>query len=170
MFKVKHFLETVEGDDGHRFWVEPIGVTRDLRELCKIDQVMDHVGPPRALWEWFEDHPQGYEYFRARYHGALESGPHRQALEQLVKRPREKNRTPITTAERRPEMEADSRRIAAPFSRQSPAIMSRTMADTAFLEICRFFSLVSNRRVAQSGVIVTMDVSLVISFLPFDRH
>lgn len=85
MFKVKHFLEAVEGDDGHRFWVEPIGVTRDLREMCKIDQVMDHVGPPRALWEWFEEHPQGYEYFRARYHGALESGPHRQALEQLVK-------------------------------------------------------------------------------------
>lgn len=31
-----------------------------------------------------------------------------------MKRPREKNRTPITTAERRPEMEAVSRRIVAP--------------------------------------------------------
>ncbi|HZZ44309.1 MAG TPA: DUF488 family protein [Tepidisphaeraceae bacterium] len=84
MFKVKHFLEPLESDDGHRFWVEPFGVTRDLRDMCHIDQIMDHVAPPKALWEWFENHPQGYEYFRARYHSSLESGPHRQALEQLV--------------------------------------------------------------------------------------
>lgn len=93
MFKVKHFLEAVEEDDGQRFWVEPIGLTRDLREMCRIDQVLDHVGPPKALWDWFETHPQGYEYFRGRYHAALENGPHKPVLEQIIQLAKQGNVT-----------------------------------------------------------------------------
>jgi len=32
MIKVKHVLEAVEQGDGQRIWVEPIGLTKDLRE------------------------------------------------------------------------------------------------------------------------------------------
>jgi hypothetical protein len=32
MIKVKHFLLKVESDDGQRLWVEPFGLTKDLRE------------------------------------------------------------------------------------------------------------------------------------------
>ncbi len=85
MIKIKHFLEVVESDDGKRIWVEPIGLTRELREWCKIDHVMPHLGPPLELWHWFEEHPDGYEFFRGRYHEALASGPYKTALQQLAR-------------------------------------------------------------------------------------
>jgi uncharacterized protein YeaO (DUF488 family) len=84
MIKIKHFLDTVEGDDCQRLWVEPISLARDLREWCSVDHVLCHLGPPRDVWEWFEEHPDGYEYFRARYHEALQRGPYRPALQQLA--------------------------------------------------------------------------------------
>ena len=86
MIKVKHFLDKVEPDDGSRFWVEPMGLTRDLRDWCKIDHVLPHLGPPKALWDWFEEHAgkDGYEYFRARYHECLSRSPYKSALQQLA--------------------------------------------------------------------------------------
>jgi uncharacterized protein YeaO (DUF488 family) len=45
---------------------------------------MSHLGPPRKLWEWFTEHPDGYEYFRGRYHELLNKGPYRPALQQLA--------------------------------------------------------------------------------------
>ena len=84
MIKVKHFMDGVERDDGTRIWVEPLGVTRDLRELCAVQLVFPHLGPPRELWEWFERHPMGYEFFRARYHDYLVNSGMRPALQQLA--------------------------------------------------------------------------------------
>jgi uncharacterized protein YeaO (DUF488 family) len=84
MFKIKHFLDAVESDDGQRIWIEPIGLTRDLREMCEITNVLSHLGPPRPLWEWFEQHPDGYDYFRGEYHEYLATSPHREALRELV--------------------------------------------------------------------------------------
>ncbi|HET6247929.1 MAG TPA: DUF488 family protein [Tepidisphaeraceae bacterium] len=84
MITVKHFLDAAEPDDGQRIWVEPIGLTRDLREWCKVDHVMSHLGPPKELWEWFQEHPDGYEYFRGSYHETLHKGPYRAALQQLA--------------------------------------------------------------------------------------
>ena len=84
MIKVKHFLDEVEADDGQRLWVEPIGVTRDLRELCKIDHVLTHLGPPVKLWKWYEDHPDAYDNFRGEYHEHLRQGPYNDALAQLA--------------------------------------------------------------------------------------
>jgi uncharacterized protein YeaO (DUF488 family) len=95
MIQVKHLLDTVEPTDGQRIWVEPIGLTLDLREWCKIDHVLNHLGPAKKLWEWFENHPQGYEYFRAKYHQALAEGPYRGALVQLVAEARKNNFTLI---------------------------------------------------------------------------
>ena len=85
MIKIKHLLDAVEPDDGQRISVEPISITRDLREWCKVDHVLCHLGPPKALWEWFEEHPDGYEYFRGRYHEHLTNGGYRKALWQLAK-------------------------------------------------------------------------------------
>lgn len=84
MIKLKHFMEAVEEDDGKRLWIEPIGLTRDLVDWCRIDHVLSHLGPPLKVWEWFEEHPDGYEVFRGQYHQALASGPYRPALQHLA--------------------------------------------------------------------------------------
>jgi uncharacterized protein YeaO (DUF488 family) len=84
VLKVKHLLDPVEPDDGLRLWVESIGLTQDLREWCKVDQMLPHFGPPKELWNWYDAHPQGYEYFRGRYHEALSKGPHLKAMLDLV--------------------------------------------------------------------------------------
>jgi uncharacterized protein YeaO (DUF488 family) len=84
MIKIKHLLDTVAPDDGQRLWVEPIGVTADLREWCSVNHVLTDIGPPMTLWRWFQDHPDGYEYFRAKYHEHLARGRRRQALARLA--------------------------------------------------------------------------------------
>jgi uncharacterized protein YeaO (DUF488 family) len=85
MIKIKHFAEAVEPDDGQRIWVESVGVTRDLREWCSLDHVLSHLGPPGELANWFEEHPDGYEYFRGKYHDYLSSSPYKPALQQLAR-------------------------------------------------------------------------------------
>lgn len=84
MIKIKHFADAVEADDGQRIWIEPIGVTRDLREWCGINHVLSHLGPTAELARWFEKHPDGYDYFRGRYHDLLSRSPYRPALQQLA--------------------------------------------------------------------------------------
>ena len=84
MIKIKHLMDPSERDDGERSWIEPVGLTTDLKDWCSVDHVLCHLGPPRALAEWFEEHPDGYEYFRARYHEALAAGPYKDALQQLA--------------------------------------------------------------------------------------
>ena len=84
MIRVKHFLQPVEPEDGQRLWVEPFGLTKDLREWCKVEHVLPHLGPPRALWDWFDEHPDGYDYFRARYHGFLARSKYKPALRALA--------------------------------------------------------------------------------------
>jgi len=99
VIKVKHLLDAVEADDGQRIWIEPIGLTLDLRDWCRIDHVLSHLGPPRETWNWFEDHPQGYEYFRAKYHEALSRSPYRTALVDLVAASRHANFTLVHQGE-----------------------------------------------------------------------
>ena len=60
MIKTKHFLDCVEADDGPRFWVEAVGLTRDLQQWRSVDQVLTQLGPPRDL--------DDYETFRGQYH------------------------------------------------------------------------------------------------------
>ena len=55
MIRIKHVMDAVEKDDGQRIWVEPIGLTKDLREWCKVAHVLTHLGPPKALWDWFDE-------------------------------------------------------------------------------------------------------------------
>jgi uncharacterized protein YeaO (DUF488 family) len=42
------------------------------------------LGPPIALWRWFQDHPDGYEYFRGKYHEFLSRTQRRKALMHLA--------------------------------------------------------------------------------------
>lgn len=84
MIKVKHVLEAVEQSDGQRIWVEPIGLTRDLREWCRVDHVLPHLGPPMKAWKVLEEHPDAYDFFRASYHDALKRSSYRAALQQLA--------------------------------------------------------------------------------------
>ena len=66
MIKVKQLFDEVEDDDGHRLWIEPIGLTTDLREWCKVDGTLQAFSPPKKLWFWFDEHPDDYDYFRAQ--------------------------------------------------------------------------------------------------------
>lgn len=84
MIKIKHLFDAVEPDDGQRLWVEPIGLTRDLAEWCSAHHVLSHLGPPVVLWRWFQDHPEGYEYFRGKYHEYLGRGRRKTALQHLA--------------------------------------------------------------------------------------
>jgi uncharacterized protein YeaO (DUF488 family) len=84
MINIKHFMDAVEPNDGNRIWVEPIGLTTDLKQWCQVNHTLCHVAPPRDLWDWFAAHPDGYEFFRARYHEWLGKSPYRPALQQLA--------------------------------------------------------------------------------------
>jgi uncharacterized protein YeaO (DUF488 family) len=85
MVKIKHLMDAVEPQDGQRLWIEPVGLTRDLREWCCVHHVLSHLGPPPDLCEWFEQHPDGYEYFRGRYHEFLSASPYRPALQHMAR-------------------------------------------------------------------------------------
>jgi len=85
MVRVKHFLDTQDHDDGKRLWVEPLGLTKDLQEMCHVDVVLNELGPPVKLAKWFERHPDDYDRFRAAYHGWLAHGPFRRALQGLAR-------------------------------------------------------------------------------------
>jgi uncharacterized protein YeaO (DUF488 family) len=93
MIKVKHFCDAVEHDDGQRIWVEPINCCKDLRELCAIDHVLTHLGPPIELWEWFDQHGDGYDFFRGQYHERLAKSEFRPALQRLAAAARSENFT-----------------------------------------------------------------------------
>ncbi len=95
MILVKHLLDSVEAEDGQRIWVEPIGLTLDFRDWCKIDHLLSNFGPPIELWRWYQNHPEAYEYFRAKYHEALSDSPHKQMLVDLVTVARKANFTMI---------------------------------------------------------------------------
>lgn len=95
MIKVKHLMDDIEDDDGQRLWVEPVGLTKDLREWCKIDHVLPHLGPAADLSGWFEQHPDGYDFFRAKYHESLAASPYKAALKNLAKAAGQENFTLI---------------------------------------------------------------------------
>jgi len=84
MIKIKHLMDGTEKADGERLWIEPIGLCKDMQKWCKVDHVLPHLGPPRELWEWYEEHPDGYECFRAKYHEALQKGPYMKALQAMA--------------------------------------------------------------------------------------
>jgi uncharacterized protein YeaO (DUF488 family) len=84
MIKVKHMFDAVEESDGLRLWVEPIGLCKDLREWCKVDHVLPHLGPPMNVWKMLEEHPDAYDYFRAQYHEQLRKSKHLTALKAMA--------------------------------------------------------------------------------------
>ena len=84
MFLIKHLMDRVERGDGQRLWIEPIGLTRDLREWCRVDYLMPSLSPERHLWNWFQRHPDGYEYFRGIYHVTLNHGMTRKLADELA--------------------------------------------------------------------------------------
>ena len=84
MIHVKHLLDPIDREDGERIWVEPIGLTRDLREWCAVDHVLCHLGPPCELWKQFEEHPEAWDFFRGRYLELLGKSKYKPALQALA--------------------------------------------------------------------------------------
>ena len=99
MIKVKHLLEAVEENDGQRLWVEPIGLTKDLREWCRVDHVLPHLGPPMSAWKVLEDHPDAYDFFRAKYHEQLKRSQYKAALQSLAVASRQETFTLVHASE-----------------------------------------------------------------------
>ena len=99
MIRVKHLMDACESDDGQRIWVEPYGLTRDLREWCKIDHVLPHLGPSMKLWGVLDKHSDAYEFFRTEYHSQLRNSPYRVALQSLALASRRENFTLVHSAE-----------------------------------------------------------------------
>jgi uncharacterized protein YeaO (DUF488 family) len=93
MIGIKHLLDSIDPADGRRIWVEPIGLTRDFIEWCQVHHLLTHVAPPEALWRWYQSHPDGYEFFRGRYHAWLAQGPYVPALQELACSARAQNIT-----------------------------------------------------------------------------
>jgi uncharacterized protein YeaO (DUF488 family) len=93
MIKVKHLMDAVEGDDGQRMWVEAVGLPTDLKGWCQVDHILPHLGPPAELSAWFEQHPDGYEFFRGKYHESLATSTYRQALINLAQASARENYT-----------------------------------------------------------------------------
>ena len=85
MIKVKHLFDAVERSDGQRLWVEPIGLTRDLRGWCSIDHILPHLGPSMQIWNVLNEHPDAFDYFQAQYHEQLKLSPHKAALHALAR-------------------------------------------------------------------------------------
>ena len=84
MINVKNLFDAPEPTDGLRLSVDAFGLCRDLEEWCRVDHVLNHLGPPVELSDWFEQHPDGYEFFRAKYHEHLAAGPFTPALTELA--------------------------------------------------------------------------------------
>ena len=84
MIQIKQLFDAPEPSDGARMWVEPWGLTKDLKQWCAVHHVLTHLGPPMELYDWFEQHPDGYDFFRAKYHEHLDGGPYKDALRQLA--------------------------------------------------------------------------------------
>src|ERR1051325_11354086 len=99
MIKVNHLMDKVEGDDGQRLWVESVGLTKDLREWCQVQHILPHLGPSAQLADWFEEHPDGYDYFRGQYHEGLTKSPYRAALVNLARASLRENFTLLHTGE-----------------------------------------------------------------------
>jgi uncharacterized protein YeaO (DUF488 family) len=99
MIKVKHLMDALEADDGLRISVEPVGLTLDLIQWCRVDHVLTHLGPARRLWDWFDEHPDGWDYFRAKYHEHLARGPYRPALQAMAQAAMTENLTLLHTGD-----------------------------------------------------------------------
>ena len=84
MFRVKHVMDPIEPEDGERLWVESVGVTKDLAEWCGVAHVASHLGPPRVLADWFEEHPDGYDFFRGCYHQQLQTSAYRETMQSMA--------------------------------------------------------------------------------------
>ena len=84
MIHVKHLMDPIDREDGERIWVEPIGVTKDLRQWCEVDHVLCHLGPPCELWQMLEEHPEAWDFFRGRYHELLAQSKYKPALQALA--------------------------------------------------------------------------------------
>ena len=84
MIKVKNLFDAVEEDDGVRLWVEPVGLTKDLQEWCAVEHLMPHLAPDAKLSAWFEEHADGYDYFRGMYHTSLSQSAFLPSLRDLA--------------------------------------------------------------------------------------
>jgi uncharacterized protein YeaO (DUF488 family) len=84
MIRIKHLFDSVDTQDGERIWIEPIGLTRDFVEWCKITHVMSSLGPSKEMVEWLDQHPSCFDFFEAQYLAELNSSKYMTSLRGLA--------------------------------------------------------------------------------------
>jgi uncharacterized protein YeaO (DUF488 family) len=93
MIQIKSLFDAADASDGLRLWVGAVALTRDLTEWCRVDRWLKEGAPPVELARWFEEHPGGWEYFRAKHHEALDQGGSLDALRRLSRKGIDENIT-----------------------------------------------------------------------------
>ncbi len=83
MIQIKNLFDKPEPGDGIRLWVGPVNLTKDLAAWCKVDRWLQEGSPSLDLAEWFDEHPDGWEYFRGKHHESLARNCFRPLLRRL---------------------------------------------------------------------------------------
>ncbi len=93
MILIKSVFDAADASDGLRLWIGAVPLTRDLTEWCRVDRWLQEGSPPAELAQWFDEHPGGWEYFRAKHHEALDRGDSLPALRRLSRTAMDENIT-----------------------------------------------------------------------------
>lgn len=93
MIQIKNLFDAADESDGLRLWIGPIGLTKDLAVWCRVDRWLREGSPSPELAQWHEEHPDGWEYFRAKHHDSLAQGGHAPLLRELSRRAMRENIT-----------------------------------------------------------------------------
>lgn len=93
MLQIKSLFDKPEPQDGLRLWVGPIGLTKDLAQWCNVDRWLKEGSPTAVLGQWFEEHPQGWDYFRGMHHEELNRNGYVRELRSLSLRSSKENVT-----------------------------------------------------------------------------
>lgn len=86
MIQIKNLFDRAEPEDGIRLWIGAVNLTKDLAAWCKVDRWFREGAPSADLAAWFEEHPDGWEYFRGKHHEALARNGFAPVLRHLSRR------------------------------------------------------------------------------------
>jgi uncharacterized protein YeaO (DUF488 family) len=84
MICIKHLFDPVEAQDGERIWIEPGGLTHDLKDICQITHIMSTLGPSAELAAVFEQHPNCFDFFEDQYLEELRSSAYLTSMRGLA--------------------------------------------------------------------------------------
>lgn len=83
MLKLKRAYLPAEETDGYRVLVDRLWPRGKSKETEKFDLWLKEIAPSPELRKWFNRDSEKYSEFQVKYRQELQSGPQKEALEQL---------------------------------------------------------------------------------------